>query len=272
MASHYEVLVVRHGTRTARRSDVFLNYSQYGLPDGPHTVDYYFWIIRADDKTVLVDTGFASDPALRRGRTILVDAEAGYRELGVDPLLPIDIIVTHAHYDHIGNLALFPHATIVIAQSELDFWTSELATRPLVAHFSEPSEINLLERLHHEGRLRTFSGTLKLLPGIEVIEVGGHTPGQSMVKVDTTEGVVLLTSDAVHFREELTSEMPFVSVTDLLGMYRGFALVNKLLADHDVDIVVPGHDADVLHTIAAYPTTPTSPLLGQVGVVGLRTR
>ena len=43
-----------------------------------------------------------------------------------------------------------------------------------------------------------------------------------MVKVDTTDGVVLLASDAVHFYEEYEDDIPFMFVNDLHAMYRTF--------------------------------------------------
>ena len=46
--SQHEVLIVRYGTRTTTRSDVFLNYHAYGEPDGPMEMDYFFWVIQGD--------------------------------------------------------------------------------------------------------------------------------------------------------------------------------------------------------------------------------
>ncbi|TIH29570.1 N-acyl homoserine lactonase family protein [Subtercola vilae] len=267
-SEQYEVVVVRHGTRLARRSEVFLNFGIYGDADRAHTVDYFFWIIRDEERTVLVDTGFAAGAAARRGRTVLVDPATAYRELGIDLDAPLDIVVTHAHYDHIGNLGLFANATIIVAEAELNFWASEVSTRPQIAHFTERDEVDALLRMRDEGRVRTFSGSLQLASGIEIIEVGGHTPGQSMLTVETSAGMVLLASDAVHFREELEREMPFVSVTDLVGMYKGFALVKRMLSGRPGSILLPGHDGDVLGTVSALEVGASSPLHGLVGSIG----
>lgn len=260
----YEVIVVRHGTRRTRRSDVFLNYSQYGEPDAPFTVDYYFWVLRSASSTVLIDTGFARGPAQARGRTVLVDPAEAYRRIGVDTAQPYPLLVTHAHYDHIGNVGLFPRSQVVISAAEIDFWTSPVARKALISHFAESQEVATLVQAEQEGRLRRFSGSVEVAPGVIATEVGGHTPGQCMVTVLTNQGVVLLTSDAVHFTEELDRDMPFISVTDLPAAYEALQAVRNLATAGAVDHVLTGHDTGVLDRLEPY----SPELAGIAGVIG----
>lgn len=260
----YEVIVVRHGTREGRRSEVFANYAQYGEPDGPFVVDYYLWVLRSRSTTVLVDTGFARGPAETRGRTVLVDPVDAYALLGVDTSSELAVVVTHAHYDHIGNLRLFPHAEVVISRAELDFWSTPVAKKPLIGHFTEREEVAELVRAEREGRVRTFSGSTEVAHGVVVTEVGGHTPGQCMVTVPTSAGTVLLTSDAVHFAEELDRDMPFVAVTDLPAMYAGLQTVRDLVSSGSVDHVLTGHTAGVLDDLEPW----NEELAGVAGVLG----
>ncbi|MGN9843609.1 hypothetical protein ACTMTI_36340 [Nonomuraea sp. H19] len=63
--------------------------------------------------------------------------------------------------------------------------------------------------------------------------------------MNTSEGLVLLASDATHYYEELERDLPFLVVADLEAMYRGFDYMNQLIADRDA-ILVPGHDPAVL--------------------------
>jgi glyoxylase-like metal-dependent hydrolase (beta-lactamase superfamily II) len=83
-------------------------------------------------------------------------------------------------------------------------------------------------------------------PGIEVIELGGHTPGQSVVRVRTTAGTVLLASDAVHYELELELDRPFSSVSSVVDMYAGFDRIRAMRAAGEVDLVVAGHDPGTL--------------------------
>ena len=55
-----EVTIVRYGTRTGRRDEVYLNHHIYGEADGRIEMDYFFWIVRTSTETILVDTGFSA--------------------------------------------------------------------------------------------------------------------------------------------------------------------------------------------------------------------
>jgi glyoxylase-like metal-dependent hydrolase (beta-lactamase superfamily II) len=58
-------------------------------------------------------------------------------------------------------------------------------------------------------------------------------------------GDVVLTSDAVHFYEELELDRPFGVVADLEAMYGAYDLVKNLGAASGA-VVVPGHDPEVM--------------------------
>jgi len=245
-SDEYRVTIVKYGTRDVNRRDVYLNYQLYNEPNAPIGMDYFFWLIQNDDRTIVVDTGFSQAGGEKRQRTTLYPVAQLMNDFGVDPASAPDIIVTHAHYDHIGNLDLFPTSTIVIAQQELDFWKGPHAHRTMFHHSVEDDDLRYLSQAVKEERVHTFSDHLGLVSGVEIIEVGGHTPGQLMVKVNTSEGVVLLASDAIHYYEEYERDMLFMSVASLVGMYEGFDRVRRMEESGEIDILVSGHDPDTL--------------------------
>jgi glyoxylase-like metal-dependent hydrolase (beta-lactamase superfamily II) len=239
-----EVLAVRYGTRTATKSESYLNFHVYGEPDASFAMDYFFWLVRGSHGTVLMDCGFSAEAGARRGRTTLVDPVAALAALGVEAAEVDRLVVTHAHYDHIGNLHRFPNAEVVIARREYEFWTGPYAGRLQFAHSTEAAELAHLAALHKEGRLRLVEDTLDLAPGIELVVVGGHTPGQLVAQVATDTGAIVLAADALHFYEELERDRPFFVVSDLIEMYRGFDVLREMTEDPG-RLLVAGHDAAV---------------------------
>lgn len=247
----YEVVVVKYGTRRTTRSDVFLNYPIYGEPDAPIQVDYFFWLIRNQARTIIVDTGFSRAGGGERGRTMLIDPRDAFAALGVSPEDEPLVVVTHGHYDHIGNLSYFSRSPIVVAKDEIDFWAGPYGQRRQFHHSVDDEGLECLRAAVADGRVSTFQDRLAVSAGIEILRVGGHTPGQSVVIVDTAAGRVLIASDAVHYYEEYQRDMPFMSAASLVDMYRGFDLVRGMLRDARVQHLVTGHDPDTLRRFPA---------------------
>lgn len=260
----YQVTIVKYGTRQTVRSDVYLNYHLYGEPDGPIGMDYFFWLIRNTSRTIVVDTGFSAAGGGRRNRTTLLDPGAAFDALGVDRAAGPPVVVTHAHYDHAGNLDLFPASPLILAAAEYAFWTGPYADRTLLHHSVEDAEIAYLRRAGRDGRLQTFENDVELAPGVRVIRVGGHTPGQSVVTVDTSDGPVLLASDSVHYYEEYQRNMPFTQVASLVDMYAAFDRIRAMLDTGEVRHLVSGHDPD---TLARF-TPVTGALAGLAATIG----
>ncbi len=238
-----EVLAVRYGTVQTSRSGTFYQYEQYGEPDAPLAMDYFFWLIRGPGGIVLVDTGFAAEVGRRRGRTCLVDPVRALAGLDVTPGDVDHIVVSHLHYDHIGNLAAFPAATISAARPELDFWTGAGPAAAGCADLAEPAEIGWLADQARRGRVQLIDGDAEVAPGVEVRLVGGHTPGQLVTSVRTAAGPVLLASDAVHFYEEMRMDRPHRFVLDVGAMRAAYAWLRA--QEQDGALVIAGHDPEV---------------------------
>jgi glyoxylase-like metal-dependent hydrolase (beta-lactamase superfamily II) len=245
----YEVTAVRYGTRSTTKSDVFLHYGLYGEPDEPTQMDYFFWVARSTERTVLIDCGFNEASGARRGRTMVCPPVTGLRRLGIEPADVSMLILTHAHYDHIGNVDEFSAAELVMSAREYEFWTGHLASRPLFATSAETADIEALTRARAAGRLRLLTGGAadrqSVAAGVDVLDIGGHTPGQLVVLVRTEDGEVVIASDAVHYYDEIRLDRPFTHVTDLAAMYEGFALLRGLTSGGE-RLLVAGHDPDVM--------------------------
>jgi glyoxylase-like metal-dependent hydrolase (beta-lactamase superfamily II) len=260
----YEIVLVNYGRRQTVKSEVFLNFAVYREADEPIGMDYFFWVIRNRSTTVVVDIGFSTRGGSTRGRDMLIEPLDALAALGISPVDAPTVVVTHAHYDHIGNLAALPRSPIVMAEQEWDFWGGDHRSRPLFHHSIEEEELAALEAAIDEGRVTLFQDRITLAPGIEVICVGGHTPGQSVVKVTTRDGVVLLGADAVHYDEELERDRPFAHVASVAGTYEALDLIRAWREAGEIALVVSGHDPAAREL--GVPVT-TGPLAGLARII-----
>jgi glyoxylase-like metal-dependent hydrolase (beta-lactamase superfamily II) len=239
-----EVVAVRYGTVRSHRSELYHRYAAYGEADARQDMDYFFYLLRSGDEVTVVDTGFDPQAARRRGRTCLVPPSEALDRLGVDPTGVRRLIISHFHWDHIGNLGLFPHAELVVPQRELAFWSTPVARNLQFSSIVEEGEIEAIGRAHREGRVVTTGEDEQIAPGVRAITVGGHTPGQQILVVEAADGPVILASDAVHLYEELELERPFGVLVDLREMCEAYTMLKSLAASLGAE-VVPGHDPAV---------------------------
>lgn len=237
----FRVYAVRYATRDARSGEHFHDRDPH---DAPMPMDYFVWAAVSSEHTVVVDAGFTAEVAARRGREHLRCPTEGLSKLGIESERVPLVIVTHLHYDHVGNLGKFPEATFVVQEEEMAFWTGRYAGRPHFRGIVEVEDVLHLVRANFAGRVRFVAGNAEVVPGIEVHRVGGHSTGLQIVCVNTARGNVVLASDATHFYANIEQDRPFSFVADLARMYDAFDLVRSL-ADSPLH-VVPGHDPLVM--------------------------
>jgi glyoxylase-like metal-dependent hydrolase (beta-lactamase superfamily II) len=244
----YEIHALRYFSRGATRQAEFFRYELYGEPEraGPFTMDYFFWLVRNESRTVLIDCGFDRGRSAARGRIQESDPRDLLRQLGVSPEAVDHIVVTHMHYDHVGNAELFPNATFTLARDELQYWAGPFGRRNPMTSVVYPEEVQIILRLAREERVTLLDSPSneQVVPGISVTQVGGHTPGQLIVTAQSENGSVVLASDAMHYFEEIELDRPYNLYSDLEQMYRGYDLLRALDERDDVTLVA-GHDPKV---------------------------
>lgn len=241
MADGYEVYAIKYAHHERRASENFIGGDPH---DGPMPLDYFIWAIVGEGRSFIVDTGFDLEMGAKRQRTMLRPPSEGIRAIGLDPGKIEDVIVTHMHYDHAGNHALFPNATFHIQDREMAYCTGRCMCHDELRVAFEPEDVAAMVRRLFEGRLRFHDGASELAPGVTVHHVGGHTSGLQVVRVRTGRGWVVLASDATHLYANLEQARPYPIVYNVGDMLEGFEKV-KRLADSP-EHIVPGHDPLVM--------------------------
>lgn len=246
----HEVYAIKYGEYVGTRGHYF--YGSAGDPhEAPVPIDYFVWLIRGPAGDVVVDLGFRAESGGRRGRTHLREPAAALASLGADAAAVPWVVVSHFHYDHIGDLTPFASARFVVQDREMAFWTGRYANRREFRNVVEVDDVVAVVRAGYARRLHWVDGDGEVVPGVTVHLVGGHSAGLQVVRVATGRGVVVLAIDAAHFYENLERDAPFATLHDLAGMYGAFDRLREL-AGRD-GLIVPGHDPEVLRRFPAVP-------------------
>lgn len=247
MSDAWEVYAIRyahHGDR--RASENFIGGDPH---DGPMPLDYYVWAIVGAERSFVVDTGFDEAMARRRKRQLLRSPADGLKLIGLDPARVEDVIVTHMHYDHAGNHAMFPNAAYHVQDREMQYCTGRCMCHPAMRGAFEAEDVAAMVRKLFEGRVRFHDGSEELAPGVSVHRIGGHTMGLQVVRVRTRRGWVVLASDASHLYANMEEGRPFPIVHNLADMLEGYETLRRLASSPAH--IVPGHDPLVLRRYPA---------------------
>ena len=245
----YRIFALRYGSNAHRQRSENVIYRPAGSPDGPMPMDFFVWAVAGPHGTVLVDTGSGPRTMTERGHTHLRSPVSALAGAGLDAGGVTDVVTTHLHWDHGGNILDFPGARLHLQRAELAHATGpSMCSGFLRRPYDLPQVSEWLGELYR-GRVVLHEGDDEIAPGISVHHVGGHTPGMQVVRVRTARGNVVLASDAVHYYENLTAENPFPVLVSAIDYVAALGAVCRL-ADGP-DHIVPGHDPLVLRRFPA---------------------
>ena len=259
----YEIYAIKYGERMGTRGGMFVGADPH---DSPMPMDYFVWAVRNDQRTIVIDVGFAKEEGERRGRTFLRCPTEGLKLIGIDAAKVEDVVITHMHYDHAGNLEKFPRARFHIQDEELAYVTGRAMTYHGLRRSFSLDDVTGMVKLVYDDRVIFHRGKDEIAPGVSVHHIPGHTRGMQSVRVHTARGFVVIASDAAHYYENIETETPFVTLENMYLMLEGYRRV-RALADSDAHLL-PGHDPKVLQR---YPP-PSEDLAGIVARLDLPPR
>jgi glyoxylase-like metal-dependent hydrolase (beta-lactamase superfamily II) len=202
---------------------------------------FIFWCTALwnNEHRILVDTGLNQDhrhPAYTPIPNFVDDNQCIHKRikehLGWETD-DVDIVInTHLHYDHCGHNRLFRNAKFYVQKTE---WEATQYPNPkyAVIYFPENYDKRAVSYLDWV----FVDGEADVVPGIRLIPTPGHTLGHQSVLVNTEEGILCVTGDAINCLDVLRFDLATGATMSNIKQHE----TNQLIAGA-ADFVLPGHE------------------------------
>ncbi|MCO5794473.1 MAG: N-acyl homoserine lactonase family protein [Blastomonas sp.] len=213
------------------------------------------YLIRHGNDYLLWDTGLPSamkgkplDDSQAMDATVTLTIKEQLAQLKVDPARIKYVGLSHYHFDHSGQVADFPSATLIVGKGD---WTV-LTTDP-ASYGANPAPF--AHWISGGGKVEQATTDKDVFGdgSVTMLRLPGHTPGHSGLLVRLKEkGPVLLTGDLAHFSENYASNgVPTFNVdrADTLASLDRF----KKLADNLKATVIIQHEPADVGKLPTFP-------------------
>jgi glyoxylase-like metal-dependent hydrolase (beta-lactamase superfamily II) len=237
----YSIQAIRYATSPG----VPVSELVVGGPKGEKVdIAMVIWLIRGGGHTILFDSGFHRETFLKDfPMTDYLRPDEAVKTAGVQPDAVTDIVISHAHWDHMGGIDLFPKATVWIQKEEYRYYTMD-AWQPGGHHGGiDPEDAKQLVQLNTEGRIRLVDGdNVEIFPGIRAYTGARHTYASQYLRVEG-DPTFVLASDNCYLYFNLTSHLASATFSDADHAANIAAQSRMIQLAGSPDRVVPGHDA-----------------------------
>jgi N-acyl homoserine lactone hydrolase len=212
---------------------------------------YSCYLIKHGSEFLVWDTGNPAanpdKPAPTSPKTSLVEQLA---QLHLTPAQITYVAVSHYHGDHVGQVASFPQATLLIGRGDWD-----VLTDPKPNPAANPA--NFANWLSGGGKVEPVAGDKDVFGDGSVIMLNtpGHTPGHHSLWVKLKGmGNVLITGDLAHFRENYDANGVPTFNTNRADTLASLDRFKKLAANVHATVIIQ-HDARDIEKLPPFPSS-----------------
>ena len=236
----YSIRAIRYATAP----DFPLSEMVIGGPkDQKIDVAMVIWLIRGGGHTILFDSGYHRDTFLKDfAMKDYLRPDEAVKTAGVQPDAVTDIVISHAHWDHLGGIDLFPKAIVWIQKEEYRYYTTDAWQAGGNHDGIDPGDIKELSQLNTEGRVRLVDGdNVEIFPGIRAYTGSRHTYASQYLRVDGNPPFVLA-SDNCYLYLNLSTHLASATFSDADHPANIAQQARMISLAGSPDRVVPGHD------------------------------
>lgn len=180
--------------------------------------------------------------------TLAVDLLTQLARLGIRPSDITRLALSHYHFDHAGQAATFPTATLMIGAAD---WTALHSKK--MPFGADPAL--LAPWLNGKGKVDPIEGDRDVFGdgSVVILATPGHTPGSTalLVRLPKT-GPVLLSGDVVHLEAQWPLSAVPTGNTQRADSLASMNRLQKLASNLDATIIVQ-HDPADIPKLAAFP-------------------
>lgn len=176
-----EIIPIEYGKSVLPESMIF----QGGAADKFRPIVFMIYLIKTQTGLILVDAGCETMPGF--DMKDFIGAVKAIENLNISPADITDVIITHAHHDHIECVRYFKNATIYIQRDEYENGKN---------YFTEGMKIKL------------FAEEAEICSNVKAVKIGGHSVGSCIVEIMDDSGKFIIAGDECYMRECIEKQIP----------------------------------------------------------------
>jgi glyoxylase-like metal-dependent hydrolase (beta-lactamase superfamily II) len=172
-----DIIPVDYGKSSLPESWVYQN----GSEEKKLPIIFRVYLLKTENRLILVDAGCETMPGF--DMKDFIGPVKALNNIGISPEEITDLIITHAHHDHIESASLYQNATFYLQQEEYQKGKKYL-----------PPEAEVI----------LFQEEITPLPGILMRRIGGHSEGSCIIEI----GKTVIAGDECYTRRNLLEKIP----------------------------------------------------------------
>lgn len=176
-----QIIPVKYGKSTLSEKMIFINGDENKFRE----IVFKLYLIKTNEKLVLVDAGCETMPGFEMKN--FIGTVGALEKINITPDKITDVVITHAHHDHIECIKYFQNAVIYIQSDEYE---------------------NGREYITDNFEVNVFENEFLICENMKIVKVGGHSKGSCVVEIANDDKIYIIAGDECYLRECLIKKIP----------------------------------------------------------------